>query len=340
MNKQSLPHNNSSLFTSFVIFHLSKFHDLIKHIPKKSVVVLLALCVMVLNSGCTSTASINSNEGQDSPLKQPKSSDQKLSQLNIAMSPSQNSDEQRKKRQLLADYLQEKLGIPVNIEIPQEYDIAIDLIAEGKVQIAYLGPFSYVKARQRNSQLEPLVAYIDKRTGRPWYTSSIVVDTQRGIQTLQDLKGKRVGFVNQSSTSGYLVPAAHLTSQQINFDQDFASIHYAGSHNKNVLALESGQVDAIGINKPTFLKAQQSGKLPLEKYQMIWESDPIPNAPIVVSRQVPASLKKNLQKAFINAPRDLAALSGAKSDGYTLVKDQDYDSIRQLQKILETNISE
>lgn len=295
---------------------------------------------MAINSGCTSTASSNSNEGQAFQLKQQKNPDKKLSQLNIAMSPSQSSDEQREKRQLLADYLQEQLGIPVNIEIPQEYDIAIDLIAEGKVQMAYLGPFSYVKARQRNSQLEPLVAYIDKRTGRPWYTSSIVVDTQRGIQTLQDIKGKRVGFVNQSSTSGYLVPAAHLISQKINFDQDFAAIHYAGSHNENVLALESGQVDAIGINKPTFLKAQKSGQLPLEKYQMIWESDPIPNAPIVISRQIPASLKRNLQEAFINAPRDLAALSGAKSDGYTLVQDQDYDPIRKLQKILEINISE
>ncbi len=36
------------------------------------------------------------------------------------MIPSQSSEEQRQKRQLLADYLQEKLGLSVNIEIPQE----------------------------------------------------------------------------------------------------------------------------------------------------------------------------------------------------------------------------
>ena len=116
------------------------------YIPRKAVLVLLALSMIVINTGCTSTASSNSDEDQTFPIKKLKNSEQKLGQLNIAMSPSQSSDEQREKRQLLADYLQEKLGIPVNIEIPQEYDIAIDLIAEGKVQMAYLGPFSYVKA--------------------------------------------------------------------------------------------------------------------------------------------------------------------------------------------------
>ena len=306
--------------------------------------ILLGLTVTFLNTGCTSNSQDNSNKlpGNvlSSPNKQLNKSEEKLSSINIAMSPSQNSEEQRQKRQLLADYLQEQLGLPVNIEIPQDYETAIDLIAGGKVQMAYLGPFSYVKARQRNFQLEPLVAYIDKRTGRPWYTSVIVANTESGIKTIEDLKGKRVGFVNQSSTSGYLVPAAHLKSHKIDLEQDFTELQYTGSHNKNAVALESGQVDAIGINKPTYLKAQQSGQLPLEKYQVIWESDPIPNAPIVISRELPTHLKSNLQKALINAPQNLAALSGAKSDGYTLVRDEDYEPIRKLQTILEIDTAE
>ncbi len=326
------------------MFYLSIFSTLKDLFPRTAIVMLLGLTVTLLNAGCTSTSQSDSQEllgnTPSSPVKKLKNSEQQLSRLNIAMSPSQSSEEQRQKRQLLADYLQEKLGLSVNIEIPQDYETAIDLIAEGKVQMAYLGPFSYVKARQRNSQLEPLVAYIDKRTGRPWYTSAIVANSEQGIKTIADLKGKRVGFVNQSSTSGYLVPVAHLKSYKIDPDRDFAELKYTGSHNKNAVALESGQVDAIGINKPTYLKAQKSGQLPLEKYQVIWESDPIPNAPIVISRKLPADLKSNLQKALINAPQDLAALSGAKSDGYTLVRDEDYEPIRKLQKILEIETAE
>ncbi len=304
-----------------------------------AIVMLIGVTAVLLSTGCTTSSQSGSNEllgdNPNSTVKQTKDSEQQLSSLNIAMSPSQSSEDQRQKRQLLAEYLQDQLGLPVNIEIPQDYETAIDLIAEGKVQMAYLGPFSYVKAKQRNFQLEPLVAYIDKRTGRPWYTSVIVANTQSGIKTIEDLKGRRVGFVNQSSTSGYLVPAAYLKSHKIDPEKDFGELQYTGSHNSNAVALESGEVDAIGINMPTYLKAQKSGRLPLDKYQVIWESDPIPNAPIVISRQLPHQLKSNLQKALINAPQDLAALSGAKSDGYTLVRDEDYEPIRTLQRILE-----
>lgn len=324
--------------------YLSIFSTIKNCFPKTAITILLGLTVALLNVGCSSTVQDDSEQlganVSSLPANKTNKTEQQLSSLNIAMSPSQSSEEQRQKRQLLADYLQEQLGLSVNIEIPQDYETAIDLIAEGKVQMAYLGPFSYVKARQRNFQIEPLVAYIDKRTGRPWYTSAIVANTQSGIKTIEDLKGKRVGFVNQSSTSGYLVPVAHLKSHKIDPDRDFAELQYTGSHNKNAVALESGQVDAIGINKPTYLKAQKSGQLPLEKYQVIWESDPIPNAPIVISSQLPTHLKSNLQKALIDAPQDLVALSGAKSDGYTLVRDEDYEPIRKLQKILEIDTAE
>lgn len=312
-------------------------------IPKNSfsrtvIILLLGLTITLVNTGCRSTAQDDSEQlgknFSNSSANQTLKAEPQLTSINIAMSPSQNSAEQKQKRQLLANYLQEQLGLAVNIEIPPDYQTAIDLIAEDKVQMAYLGPLSYVQARQRNFQLEPLVAYIDKRTGRPWYTSVIVANSDRGIKAIADLKGKRIGFVNPASTSGYLVPVAHLKSHNIDPEQDFAELQYTGSHNKNAAALESGELDAIGINKPTYLKALKSGQLPSEKYLAIWESDPIPNAPIVISKKLPAKLKSNLQRALIDAPQDLAALSGAKSDGYTLVQDQDYEPIRNLQKIL------
>ncbi len=324
--------------------YFSKFSKLKNPYPKPIIVILLGLTVALLNAGCMANSQSDANESSSNNLNSPvdpaENSQQQLSSLNIAMIPSQNSEEQKEKRELLADYLEEKLGLPVNIQIPQDYDTAIDLIAEGKVQMAYLGPFSYVKAKQRNPKLEPIVAYIDRRTGRPWYTSTIVANTQSGIKTVEDLKGKRFGFVNQSSTSGYLVPLSHLVSQNIDPERDFTEVQYTGSHNKNAEALESGEVDAVGINKPTYLTAQKSGQLSPEKYQLLWESDPIPNAPIVISRELPADFRSNLQKALINAPPDMAALSGAKSDGYTLVQDRNYEPIRELQRILGIETAE
>lgn len=49
--------------------------------------------------------------------------------------------------------------------------------------MAYLAALTYVKARERNPKLEPLVVPIEQATGRPWYTSVIVVDVRQGIES-------------------------------------------------------------------------------------------------------------------------------------------------------------
>ena len=301
--------------------------------------VSLVLVVMLASTACAPKAqnsNLNNATANSSFQVEAKTVRQQiLEQLNITMIPSQDSEEQAQKREQLADYLEELLGIPVNFQISEDYDQAVDWLVEGKVEMAFLGPFAYVKAQQRNPQIEPIVAPIEKGTDQPWYKSVIVVNGDSGINTVEDLKGRNFSFVNQSSTSGYLVPSVHLKMVGIDPEQDFVALQYAGSHNKNVEALVTGKVEAITINQPTYLNALEAGKLPADQYKLIWESDPIPNAPVVISSQLSPQLKTDLQKALIDAPKDLVAVSGAKSDGYTLVQDEDYDPIRKLQQFME-----
>jgi len=231
--------------------------------------------------------------------------------------------------------LTKTLSLPVKISLTKDYQESIDLLVEGKVEIAYLGPFSYIKAKERNPNLEPLVAHIEKSTARPWYTSAIVVNTAAGINNLEDLKGKRFGFVSKSSTSGFLVPSAHFQELKIEPERDFAAVEYAGGHDKNLEALITGKVDAIAVEKPTYLQFVRDGKLPEEKYKLIWESNPIPNSPIVISSQLPSELKSKLQIAFIKAPEGLANVGGFQASGYTAVRDEDYNIIRQIQKSIQ-----
>ncbi len=333
------------------IWFLRKLFFLIKFFPTKffsikiTTYLTLAVTITLLNTACQSepqnsqitnnSVTSNSQVNSNFPGKTGTNGQQKLEKLNVAIIPSQDSPEQTKQRQKLANYLEKALGIPVNFQITKDYDGSVDLLVAGKVEVAFLSGFTYVKARQRNPQVEPILAPIEKGTDQPWYKSVIVVNAGSGISKIEDLKGNSFSFVNPSSTSGYLVPSAYLKTVGINPKQDFTTIQFAGSHNKNVNALKNGKVKAITINQPTYLNAVKKGKLPTNKYKLIWESDPIPNAPIVISSQLPSQFKINLQKALIDAPKDLIAVSGAKSDGYTLVQDEDYEPIRKLQKYLE-----
>ena len=302
------------------------------------IALLVVLLSMVVSSvGCTAR---NPNYVSDNPYSQPRTTEsgtteKQLEELNIAVIPHRSSKEEEHKMSVLADYLQQVLGLPVNIQLTKDYETSIDLLVTQQVQMAYLGPFAYVKAKERNSELEPIVSHIEKTTGRPWYTSAIVVNTESAIAKVEDLQGKRFGFVSESSTSGYLFPSAHLQKSGLNPKTDFAAIHYAGSHDNNVTALAEGEVDAIAINKSTYLLAKESGTLPESQYQIIWESEPIPNSPIVISNQLPTSLKFKLKKALINAPSGVVAVGGMNADGYTLVEDEDYEPIREVKKLLD-----
>ncbi|MGE5660549.1 MAG: phosphate/phosphite/phosphonate ABC transporter substrate-binding protein [Actinomycetota bacterium] len=254
--------------------------------------------------------------------------------MRVAIIPWQVSELQEATLKPLANYLTQTLGIPVKFQITKDYETSVDLLVTGQVELAYLGPLTYIKAHQRNPQIEPIVAPIDKTTGRPWYTSVIVVNRERNIKSLKDLKGKRFAFVSKSSTSGYLVPISHLQQLGIAPDRDFATVQYPGSHDKAKAMLLSGEVDAIADDKRSYLAQQKAGKLDPAQYPIIWESQPIPNSPIVASATIPHSAIAALKKAFVNAPEGLVDPSSSESSGYTLVQDEDYQPIRKLQEQL------
>ncbi|MGF1494025.1 MAG: phosphate/phosphite/phosphonate ABC transporter substrate-binding protein [Microcoleaceae cyanobacterium] len=298
----------------------------------------LFLVIAFMGGACASnpTEVSETSTSTDATAQNVATSDQAVTELKVAVLPSVSSKEQQERIQMLDEYLEQELNVPVEIQLTGDYDTTVDLLVDGDVQMAYLGPLTYIQAKERNPELEPIVAHIEKSTGRPWYNSVIVAGTDSGINTLEALKGKRFGFVSQSSTSGFLVPSAEFKELGIDPEKDFAAIEYAGGHDKNAAALETGKVDAVALEKPTYIEVQQAGGLPEDQYKIVWESDPIPNSPIVVSSQLPAEFKTELRKVLIDAPEGLVGIGGIESAGYTLVSDEDYEPVRKMQRLLES----
>lgn len=219
-----------------------------------------------------------------------------------------------------------------DFQIAKNYEELVDWLVQGKLDMAYLSPLAYLEAVERGAKVEPLVAAIDKHTRQPWYRACIIVKKDSPIKTLKDLKGKRIAFVDKSSTSGYLMPLATFNKLGIDSNRDFAQILYAGSHSLSMAALEDGTVDAAATNISSYLKRQKSGKLTPENSRVLWESAPIPNSPIVVSQKLAPEFLLDLKQAFINSPDGIEDIMGIESTGYTLVIPSDYDPIQRLRK--------
>lgn len=251
--------------------------------------------------------------------------------LRIAGIPWQNREEQQRKLQPLMDYLQKILNRPVSFQITKDYDTAVDLLVKEQVDMAYLAPLTYIKAHERNPNVEPLVLPIDQETGRPWYTSVIVANTNKGLKSLADLKGKRFSFVSPSSTSGFLLPMSAFQKNHIDPQRDFTGISYSGSHDKAEINLIAGRVDAIADDKASFVRSQKAGKFPINQYKIIWESSPLPSPPIVINqKKFSQEIINKLRQALIDAPVGVVDVGGTKSAGYTLGKDADFEEVRQI----------
>src|SRR5256712_13296624 len=175
------------------------------------------------------------------------------------------------------------LGVRVTSAWSTSYAAAIEAISAGRADIGALTPFSYVLAHEKCG-VE--VSAISVRFGLPYYRAQISVRADAGINTIQDLRGKKFAFVDPASTSGYLVPASML--KQIGYDPDkfFDETVFAGCHRNVILAIYRGQVDGGASLEDARTTVQAQFPDVLQKVKPIAYTNPIPNATWSVSAKL------------------------------------------------------
>ncbi|NJL62234.1 MAG: phosphate/phosphite/phosphonate ABC transporter substrate-binding protein [Methylacidiphilales bacterium] len=252
--------------------------------------------------------------------------------LRISVQPTQDIVEQERMIVPLDAHLEKVLGQQVDFIIAKDYQDSVNMLVDGRANAAYAGVVSYLEALERGVKVKPLVAPIDQYTVRPWYRSCIIVAANSPIKSLKDLKGKRVAFVDRSSTSGYLVPFAALKQEGINPDRDFAKVVFSGTHAQSEALLAANRVDAIATNLATYNRWQKQDNL---AGRLLWESQPIPHAPVLVVDDLPPQLIEKLKEAFLTTPSGIKDLMGTETVGYTMVEAEDYESIREIRRQID-----
>ncbi len=120
------------------------------------------------------------------------------------------------------------------------YSKLVDALCEDEVELAWLPPVAYLRARR----LGPVHLLLGlARKGQTSYGSALVASARAGIQGLADLRGKRVVWVDVWSAAGYLMPRGVLRLSGIDPTQVFASQAFVGSHAAVLDAIAEGRAD-------------------------------------------------------------------------------------------------
>ena len=275
---------------------------------------------------------------------------QDVSVLRIGLDGSENEADQIRNTQCVADGLKAATGIAeVQIFPSPDYNGVIQGLLGGTIDIASMGASSYASIYLKDPEaVDPILTYTGSDGSSGYYTL-MVARADSGIKTLADLKGKKLGFADPDSTSGYLIPNVALPAELgMPIDQYFAETGFGGGHENLVLAVLDGQFDAgttfgsgvgewaEGYSGGNLHQMVAKGNLDMDDIVEVWRSPMIPNGPLMVSNKLPAELKTKVEDYFKQLPKtDLACFQaytqGANTD-YIEVDPSFYQTIIDARK--------
>jgi phosphonate transport system substrate-binding protein len=226
--------------------------------------------------------------------------------------------------QPLLDHLSQRTGHPFELRLRPSYDAMLDDLCSSRVEFAYLGPFSYLRAHARCGAI-PLMRQV--RAGRPTYRSYILVRSDSRFGSLPELRGCRLGFGDPLSTSAHLVPRAVLGAAGIDPDRDLRCRYY-DHHDLAARAVLLGEVDACAVRDAVAERFLE------RDLRALFRSEPIPAFPIAAAPTAPARLRAEVSDALAAYPglpaNEDPADEGERLGTFVPVEDEDYDEVRAL----------
>ncbi|WP_206475963.1 phosphate/phosphite/phosphonate ABC transporter substrate-binding protein [Microbacterium sp. KRD172] len=268
--------------------------------------------------------------------------------LVFAQIPAEDTQTIAEQNEAMYAAITEATGLEIEVQEVTDYAAVIEALRAGQVQLAGMGPFSYMVAKDGGAGVEPLAAVVDAVDESPGYQSYAIVPQGSDIETLEDFAGKTICFVDAASTSGYLYPIAGLMELGIDPESDITPV-FAGAHDASALSVADGTCDAgFAYDAMVDITLIESGQLEAGALETVWKSETIAGSPYVVSDKLPAELIDQLQQVFdetINKPAlveqgfcttegDCRMPEDAEY-GFIDVEDSLYDGVRRVCEITE-----
>lgn len=209
-------------------------------------------------------------------------------------------------------------GIHFDIKAGSSYAAVVEGMCNNQADIAWFGASTYGEA---NKKCGVDLLAVDVKKGDSSYYSGIFVRKNAGMNTISDLKGKRMAFGSTSSTSSFNFPVAMMIAGGVNPVMDLNKVIIAGSHSASLAALSAGKVDAAAASYNSFGKAVKKGAIDPTKFKPLAKSQPIPNPPLAMNKGLSIALKTKLRTAFNNIhtkidPAKIRGYGGKKVDRY------------------------
>ena len=219
----------------------------------------------------------------------------------------------------LCVYLSKEIGKKVEFVPSSSYEKAVEGLEKGTIDIAHLGPVTYVQAHDKFNA-EPLVKAVE--SGKTEYSSVIFVRDDSTIKDVTELKGKKMAFGDKDSMSSNCAPKYFMYNAGV-MESDLAEARNFTSQDDVISQVLNKNFDAGTIKESIFEKNKDKG------IKVIGTQENIPTFAITARAGLDAKLKEDLNNALLKLT-DVEILKAVdkKYTGFTSVSDDDYTWVR------------
>ena len=234
----------------------------------------------------------------------------------------------------LAEYLSKETGEKVSLVIPKDFDAFQELVKSGKVDMGISNPIVYIQLK-KEINVEPLAVSAETKAGTK-FRGIIIARKDSGIEKIQDLKGKKLIFVEEDSAAGYIFQMLLLSKAGMDVNKDFTKLPFAKKHDNVTMAVFNKAADAGGIREDDLDKMKD--KVDLSQIKIVGYSDYFPNWPVYATPKLNKDTAAKVRAALLKLkPKEAESekiLGAAKLTGFATITDKDYDLLRQAAKLV------
>ncbi len=229
----------------------------------------------------------------------------------------ENEQDRLMRNEPLRVYLEDTLGVQVEIFSAGNYDGVIQAVAADQIEIARLGSSAYAAAYTETEGGVVPTLTTRAKDGSTGYFSVVVTRCDSGIKSLADAEGKVHAFADPDSTSGYAVPYFNMITKEGFKPEDFfGSVVFSGSHEAGVTGVVNGTFDTAATYQDNdiagvYQRMEDKGMIDEGLVCKIWESPEITSGPWTFRKNLPQDMIEEVTAAIEGFP-------AADPEGYAL----------------------
>ncbi|RRW32286.1 putative selenate ABC transporter substrate-binding protein [Ectopseudomonas oleovorans] len=248
--------------------------------------------------------------------------------LKVSAIPDEAPTELLRKFKPLGAYLEQELGMKVEFVPVADYAAVVEALAADRIDMAWLGGFTFVQARLKTGNAVPLV----QREQDAEFTSKFIT-SDPAVKSLQDLKGKTFAFGSVSSTSGSLMPRYFMLQDGIKPEDFFSRVAYSGAHDATAAWVQAGKADAGVLNASVWQKLVDAGKVDTDKVKVFATTPTYYDYNWTVRGNLDADLQAKIKAAFLTLdpakPEQKAILDLQAASRFIETKPENYEGIEE-----------